>query len=332
MNKLTARTGADILAYALATFGDALDGTTSYVLISTRNGRASAALRVDAHPEAPKATATALLGYMAKDLQADGMLLAVISAKEITQGQGEHAAVIEQIIDLFDQAGRPVRDGWMVTPTHWRNLLCTEDCQCGDHAPKSLDEIRESPLAAGLAYSGYAAPAPITVPAHTPNELTAALLVATAPTGRDAGRAWAELLDQDQAIPTAELAAIIAAMTGGDTRDRIMARSITDDETRVADALQGAMQTRPLWERLEKATRILTTALPGIDPAHRPGVLTLLGWAEWLRGNGTRAMNWTEAALSVDHGYRLAHLLQELFNAGVVAPVAADESRAYSRR
>ena len=55
--------------------------------------------------------------------------------------------------------------------------------------------------------------------------------------------------------------------------------------------------------RLAKTEQILTAALPSIHRHRRAGVLSMLGWAEWLRGSTWRAMGWNNEAPAADPRY-----------------------------
>lgn len=313
-------TAADVVAYMCAPLSDVLETTTSYILLPTTGNKLGTRVRVDAAPDRPLEIATELLGHLADNLDADAAFLIVHSTKEIPEGTGPHQAAFRRILEGFDWADSPLRGAWIVTPTHWRSILCPPRCTCEEHQPQSLEEIQNSRYTRGLA-----APATIEVPAHVPDALTKALFEGKTRPGKFAGRAWAKALESDEDISTGELVSAILALDGRQNpaaRHWVMARTISDDTEDYTDALGGTMQTRPRWDRLAKAEQILTAALPSIDRRHRAGVLSTLGWAEWLRGSTRRAMGWNNEALTADPHNQYAIGLRILYETGSTPRVA----------
>ena len=313
-------TAADVVAYMCAPLSAVLETTTSYILLPTTGNKLGPRIRVDAAPERPLDVSKELLGHLADNLTADAAFLIVHSTEEIPDGVGPHQDAVRWIRDGFVWAECPLRGAWIITPTHWRSILCPPRCTCEEHQPQSLEEIQNSHYTRGLA-----APAIIEVPAHVPDALTKALFEGKTRPGKFAGRAWAKALEADEDISTSELVSAILALDGRQNqaaRHWVMARTISDDTEDYSDALGGTMQARPRWDRLAKAERILTTALPSIDRRHRAGVLCMLGWAEWLRGSTRRAMGWNNEALKADPRYGYAIGLRVLYETGSTPRVA----------
>ena len=168
----------------------------------------------------------------------------------------------------------------------------------------------------------------MTVPDWEPGPVTA--LAGTRPprNWEDASQAWADLLD-GQSTGDAALAYCLTDLQDANVRDAMMVRTLTDDLDEPEKAIIGEMTTRPDWDRVDTATGILTDVLPQIAPNFRPNVLVMLGWMEWLKGNGSRAALWCKAAQADAPRHKLAGLLLELVETGRLARVAQFKDTAY---
>ena len=59
---------------------------------------------------------------------------------------------VEAVIEALDSAGTPLQDAWLVTPSHWQNLLCDSDAGCCP--PEPLESITDGQLNAELVFRG----------------------------------------------------------------------------------------------------------------------------------------------------------------------------------
>ena len=82
---------------------------------------------------------------------------------------------------------------------------------------------------------------------------------------------------------------------------------------------------------MDRAQAIAFELMKAVPAGQRAPMLTLMGWLEWLKGNGTQAARYLNHADADAPGFRLAGLLLELINRGSVADVARDPETSYQR-
>ncbi|MGO4254175.1 DUF4192 family protein [Paenarthrobacter sp. TAF1] len=152
-NELRISSPADILSFVPHTLGFA--PRESFVFITMRGNMLGATLGVDAPTGTNTAGfARAMADYLALDTVANAAVLAVYTDQPAADGTprpfNEH---IEAIVETLDASGVPLKDAWLVTSEHWKNLLC-DDLRC---CPiESLDSITDGHLNAEMMVRGGA--------------------------------------------------------------------------------------------------------------------------------------------------------------------------------
>ena len=132
--------------------------------------------------------------------------------------------------------------------------------------------------------------------------------------------------------PTSETARSIAgAFQHKMVRDFLFRETITTQNGNFADVILGTFTGRPDWNRVDRAQAIAFELMKAVPAGQRAPMLTLMGWLEWLKGNGTQAGRYLKHADTDAPGFRLAGLLLELINRGSVAEVARDPETSYQR-
>ncbi|MEV7648480.1 DUF4192 family protein [Arthrobacter sp. NPDC089319] len=161
--KITARQPADVLGFVPHTLG--FMPSSSVVLLSLAGGRLGATLRLDL-PENGESCQLDLFAetaadYLRSDAEADSSLLILYTEQAWrTPDRPPHANLVAALGRSLADVGLPVRSGWTVGTTHWRELYCT-DTSCCPLPGRPVSQIRDSALNAELVYNGstYAASA-----------------------------------------------------------------------------------------------------------------------------------------------------------------------------
>ena len=326
---------ADVLSFVLHALGSV--PRESFVLITLHGTRLGATLRIDA-PLAPTPAmfARTVADYLAADTAATSVLLAVYTdvtgAPELPRPFHEH---VEALIEVFDAAGTPLKDGWLVTSTHWQNLLCDGVDGCCPAYP--LEAITDSALNAEMVYRGStynqdagATYAPFTGPADTEETIIASIATQMI-TGTDHATAlWANALRTTGQIPEQDRIELLATLQIPAARDLLLCNIIDPERTTpegAGDLLMGKIA--PDWTRVDKAqerARELINAAPG---GYRAPLLTMFGWTDYLKGRASSAANHFTQATADSPGFRLAELLAGVMNLGTVADIAMNPATAY---
>ena len=321
---------ADILAFIPHTLGYQPD--ESFVLLTMQGAKLGATLRLDAPEEvSPADYAQATVSYLAADDDATAALLVVYSDETGDAGQRPYGAHIEALIRELDIASMPLRDGWLVTSSHWRNLLCEDGC-CPN---ESLDAVTDSVANAALIYAGssadtFAAPAPFTGAPDTA-EAIAAATPGGHPDDMDLARAvWAQVLDHPDTLSPFTARQLAGAFQHKLIRDFLMADVITTAPERFTDAVLGEITERPDWARVDRAQALAFELMKSTPEGQRAPMLCLIGWLEWLKGKATFAARYFKLATDDVEDFRLAVLLTELVNRGLIAPVARNKETSYA--
>lgn len=328
---------ADILGFIPHALGNA--PRESFVFVTLQGNRLGATLRVDAPMEAaPGMFARAMRGYLAADTAATAVLLAVYTDQSAPDAPRPFHGHIEALIEVFETAGTPLKDGWLVTNTHWQNLLC--DSEAGCCAPQPLDSIKDSNLNAEMVFRGsaYAAEpgttyAPYTGPVERIETITAHY-EELANEDMSAPRAlWQAALQDTGEIPSHHAMELVAAFQILPVRDVLLC-NILDPNRPTADNsgdLLLGIGISPDWARVDKAQE-RARELIGLTPeGYRAPLLTLIGWIEFLKGRSSSAADHFEQAVADRPDFRLAVLLGEVINRGTVAAVALDPVTSYKR-
>lgn len=337
-NELRISSPADILSFISHTLG--FTPRESFVFITMRANMLGATLRVDAPTDTNTAGfARAMADYLALDTAANGAVLAVYTDQPAAEGDprpfNDH---VEAIVETLDAAGVPLKDAWLVTSEHWKNLLC-DDPQC---CPiESLEAITDGHLNAEMIFRGSSyndAPgisyAPFSGPANTVEKIQHAGHVLQYSEEINAIELWSEAIACSGRISPESAVQLLACFQYPSLRDTLMCTVIEPERT-TADGsgylLIGEGIT-PDWTRVDgaqEAARELITAAP---ETYRAPLLTVIGWLYYLKGQSSVAAEHFTAALEDVPGYRLAELMEELISHGRIAPVTADEATGYRKR
>jgi hypothetical protein len=310
----------------LATIGHLLGRTPteSFVILTAQGGALGATVRVDApaHIE-PMNYAQTLTSYAANDEEGNASCVVVYSDEDLDGYP--YAAHVAALVNELAVARMPVRNVWLVTSTYWTEF--------GTDVRNSLDEIRDSKANATLVYNGSAKD----VDLYNPALLGTWALSVQAPAGSEddiaaACTAWAAALDSTETPDTEIVRELAGAFQHKIIRDFLFRETITTQNGNFADVMLGKFNGRPDWDRVDRAEALAFELMKAVPPGQRAPMLTLMGWLEWLKGQGTQADRYLKLAASDVEHFRLAVLLRELIGRGSVAEVVRDPTTAYRRK
>ncbi|HEV7168782.1 MAG TPA: DUF4192 domain-containing protein [Micrococcaceae bacterium] len=343
MTKLSISAGHDVIALIAHQLGYMPE--ESIVLLTMNGATVGATLRVDVPGTGHdvKDYAVRLCTYLLTDGDADGALFAVFTNREGADGAHPYAEHVEALMQELNNAGLPVKSGWLVTGEGWTDYLCVQEC-CTTLKP--LEQVRDSLVNAELIFRGspYSTDTVPVFPAYTGTASTEDTITAkaeelhvvdphdaTAEPLRSARALWETALtggaDRDTGVE------LVAYLQNTAIRDRLLADLLNTDDDRDAygQTQLGQCTTVPTWERADAGETLLTGLLAVAGTAHRAPLLTGLGWISWTKGRGKPADTYLRHGLEARPGYRLAVLLNELMNRGIIAPVAKNRATAYRR-
>lgn len=336
MKELRVSGPADILGFIPHTLGFA--PARSFVFITLNRGRLGATLRIDAPAPAtaPRDYAQKVATYLAADENATGVLLAVYTDAEPTGDDRPFHPHVEAIIGELELADMPLRDAWIITPAHWRNLLCDQDC--GECEPQPLETITDSHVNAAMILEGsnYQTPAPEFAP-FTGAPGTEARILAAVPSGTEqsisAARAlWVRTLDASESPDEATALKLVANFQHVFVRDMMACDIVSDGTAHPGDVILGTGGIAPDWNRVAKAEKIMRELVEAAPVGYRAPLQTLIGWLHFYRGSASAATQYYALALEDTPRYRLAELLSEMARRGAVAGVAQNPATAYRRK
>ncbi|MFJ4286829.1 DUF4192 domain-containing protein [Paenarthrobacter nicotinovorans] len=336
-NELRITSPADILSFIPHTLG--FVPRESFVFITMRGDMLGATLRVDAPRDANTAGfARAMADYLALDTVANAAVLAVYTDQPAAVGTARpFHGHIEAIIETLDAAGVPLKDAWLVTSAHWKNLLCDDPRCC---PIESLESIKDGQLNAELVFRGSSyknAPGttypPFNGPADTIEQIEYAGHVLQYSEEINARELWSDAIACSGRISPESAVQLLACFQFPTLRDVLMCMIIEPERTTAEGSayLLVGEGIRPDWTRVDgaqDAARELITAAP---ETYRAPLLTLIGWLSYLKGQSSVAAEHFTAALEDVPGYRFAELMEEIIGNGRIAPVAADETTGYRK-
>lgn len=329
---------ADILGFIPHSLGFA--PRESFVFLTMRGKTLGATLRVDAPVAAePAGFAHAMMDYLALDTQATAVLLAIYTANSPAPGQPrpfhDH---VEAVIEALERAGTPLQDAWLVSPSHWMNLLCDSDAGCC--LPEPLESIADGQLNAELVFRGSSYQkqpgttyAPFAGPADRGEQIREAMpgvFGAELAPGREL---WATALTREGWMDPATAVELIACFQRPDLRDALLCNVIDPqlpDAENSGNLLVGE-GIAPDWDRVDRAQETARDLIENAPEGYRAPLLTLIGWLAYLKGQSSVAAEHFTTAIADKPGYRLAELLDQLVSRGTIAPVAKDQATAYKR-
>lgn len=321
--KLNLNGPADLLATVPHLLG--VKPVESFVVLTARAGSLGATLRMDApeHVE-PGNYAETMTSHAANDELATASYVIVYTDQHLEYGY-PYAVHVAALVNELAAARMPVRNVWLVTSGYWAEF--------GTDEKNPLAQITDSQANATLTYFGSATD----VDVYNPALLGTWALRVQAPEGNEkdieaACAAWAAALDATE-NPDQETAREIAgAFQHKMVRDFLFRETITTHNGNFADVMLGKFTARPDWDRVDRAEALAFELMKVVPAGQRAPMLTLMGWLEWLKGNGTQADRYLKHAAADVPGFRLAVLMRELISRGSIAEVARDAETSYKRR
>lgn len=324
---------ADILAFIPHTLGQT--PTESFVALTVQGNKLGATLRVDApFGQDPVGYAQTIVSYLTADEAATGSLLVIYTDEKTPNDSRPYAGHVQALRTELETAGMPLQDAWLVTSELWRNYHCTDSSCCPD---KPLDAITTSNGNAALIYrgsnvTGFTAPAPFAGEAGA-REAIAAHKPDGWPEDLEACRAtWAKVLDDPTSLTTQTAHELAGALQHPTIRDYMMGDIITHAPDQFTSVMLGVFLARPDWARVDTAQEVAFELMKATPEGQRAPMLCLIGWLEWLKGRSSFAARYFKLALDDVAEYRLAELLAELVNRGLVADCVRDQKKAYNRQ
>jgi hypothetical protein len=334
MNDFIKFTGpADILAFIPHTLGET--PKESFVAMTVQGKQLGATLRVDAPFEQdPVSYAQTVVSYLTADEAATGSLLVIYTDEGTAGDPRPYAGHVEALRAELDTVGMPLQDAWLVTSELWRNYHCTDTSCC---PAQSLDSITTSNGNATLIYRGSAVTGFITPAPFTGDETARESIAAHKPDGwpedLDASRAaWAEVLKDPQSLTTETAHQLAGALQHPTIRDYMMSDIVPHAPEQFTSVMLGVFLARPDWARVDTAQEVAFELMKATPEGQRAPMLCLIGWLEWLKGKSSFAARYFKLALEDVAEYRLAELLSELVNRGLLADCSRDPKKAYDRR
>ena len=284
--------------------------TNSVVVVAFDADEVVAAVRADI-----EVVRTAMISPLIATLKdIDEAFLAIVyfasSQEATTDWQDELAQLIEH----------SVLDSLLVTPTHWRSLLC-EDVECCPREGHVLDDAATS-LDAFLVFNGSA-------PFRSREELVSSLQ----PVTRDEGESDAirQAFAQETSLSAEhEHLGLIEVFASGrePTIEDIARLCVAIDDFHIRDALLRSCYDDP---HIRSVLKIALHSHIAIVPESLVApAATLLAGCAWLDGNGVLANVAVARALEVDPDYSLAQLLDRALTHGVPPHVWAESLAAVS--
>ncbi|MBJ2122179.1 DUF4192 domain-containing protein [Arthrobacter sp. MSA 4-2] len=147
-------TAADLLSYIPHAIG--FVPVESLVVLTLSGGRVGATLRVDLPgPDAEAGSyAEGVAAILASDTAADGAVMILYTdARWSEPGRPPYGRVVRELERTLRAAGTPLRDGWVVSGTAWREYFCV-DTRCCPWPGRPLAEISDSAASAELVLRG----------------------------------------------------------------------------------------------------------------------------------------------------------------------------------
>lgn len=322
---------ADILAYIPHTLG--LQPAESFVLLTLNGKRLGATLRVDAPAEAvPADYAQSLVTYLCADENATAAILVIYTDETGADGGRPYRDHVDALSNELALAEMPLKDAWIITSDHWRNYLCTDPGCCTD---QPLEAITDSNGNAALIYTGsnitgIREPAPFTGDPDTAEAITSEIPQGW-PEDLEGSRAlWDGILNGPVTLTAENARELAAAFQHPTVRDYLLADVITPAPDQFTSVILGVLKGRPDWARVDRAQELAFELMKTTPEGQRAPMLCLIGWLDWLKGKSSFAARYLKLATDDVPGFRLASLLAELINRGLVADVARNRATAYT--
>ena len=319
--KLNLNGPADLLATIPHLLG--VNPVESFVVVTARTGTLGVTLRVNAPEHAePGDYAQTLTSYAARDDNATASYV-VVYTDEHPDGY-PYAAHVAALVNELATARMPVRNVWLVTSTHWSEF--------GTDETHPREEITDSQANASLTYLGSAPDVDVYNPALLGTWAQRVEAPESTEAETDAAcEAWAALLDGEGTPNQQSARYLAAAMQNTFIRDFMFRETISTNTGSFGDVMLGKFTARPDWDRIDRAEAMAFELMKAVPAGQRAPMMSLMGWLQWLKGNGTQADRYFKQAVNDVPDFRLAVLLRELINRGFVADVAQNAAQSYRR-
>lgn len=188
-----------------------------------------------------------------------------------------------------------------------------------------------APIYAGSNVSRFTEPAPFTGDAGT-CEAIAAYRPEGWPEGLENSRdEWVQLLGNPATLTARTAQQLAGAFQNPTARDCLMTDVVTSAPDQFAAVMLGVFPVRPDWARVDTAQEVAFELMKATPEGQRAPMLCLIGWLEWLKGKSSFAARYFKLALADATDYRLAVLLAEVVNRGLVADCARNPEQSYAR-
>ncbi|WP_026550804.1 DUF4192 domain-containing protein [Arthrobacter sp. Br18] len=145
---------ADILSYVPHALG--FVPFESLVILTLTGKRLGATLRVDLPygDGDPAQFAAGVCSFLVADDTADGSLMMLYTATPWDRpGAPPHRSMVNALDSALHRAGIGLRDGWLISPSTWRDYFCS-DAQCCLWPGHPLEGVTDSALNAELIFEG----------------------------------------------------------------------------------------------------------------------------------------------------------------------------------
>lgn len=326
--KVTTREG--LLAFLVHMLG--FVPSESLMFVTMAGNKLGATLRVDIPADNGAAIAAHVAGMLRNHTEATATVMAVYTD---TPGDHPHAELIQAVELELLAADMPVMDALLVTSAGWRPYFEA------DAAVSALASITDSATNAELIFHGSnpdaGKPRNPEFSGALGNGRAIAALAAnlgdidpedmSAPLMREARAAWTRALGTTP--EGKDVCLLVAYMQSNMLRDRIMADFFSTADEDFRAALVGELTTRPTWERADQAHELLLKLLPQTPDTFRAPLFTSLGYLAWYKGQSTMAHGYFKLALDSDRDYRLAELLVQVTELGILPKVVTDPENGY---
>lgn len=305
------KTTTDLIAFAIASLG--YTPSSSFVIIFAQKGEALGLMRADSDSIAePRAWAQMVSEQVAR--------LENIDATYFLSFEGIQKVTDEQHTELGDELahlGAPLKDSIIVTNTTARRW----DDEPADAI--ELTDLDSSPVALELMHSNTnircsaenIPPAPETIDQEGYEKgLELAHHLDNFGNHELSQEIGAEIIrwNTENGTINEHAAAIVAGLVSNiQARDAILLSCFTADDVtnHMSECTTGRIAPHT-WDYVKGLEEAFFNALTYTPTRHRPHILTVICWMQWLQGESTKALGNCEAAHRIDPDTGLTQLLK----------------------
>ncbi len=303
-------------------------------MLTLQGNRLGATLRIDApFGTDPLAYARTPVSYTTPDEAATGSILVIDTdenSSNILRSYSEHVAALRTELET---AGMPLRDAWMVTSEVWMKYLCTNPLCCSEEPLHAITTStgNAARIYVGSNITGFNEPELFTGDTGTRESIAAYRSDGWPEALENSPFQWALVLENPATLTARTAQELAGAFRHPTTRDYLMTDVITSAPDQFTSVMLGVFPTRPDWARVDTAQEVAFELMKTTPEGQRAPMLCLIGWLEWLKGRSSFAARYLKLAQEDDTDYRLAVLLAEIVNRGLVADCARNPEKSYAR-